>query len=214
MCASTSDSIRRREVLSRDERRQRILVASQRVFASRPYDEIAIDDIAAEAGMSKGLLYHYFSSKRDLYLETLRQELATMSQITEGQRNLHECLSALLSHFEQSPALTRMVFRAGIGSDAEVDALLATYRQRQLSLFFQRVSNAASDPLVRLGLHGWLSFFQGVCHQWLEQQTVSREQVLALVEHSLRAILSGTAQGEKRATELQDEGEREQEPGE
>src|SRR5579875_3405106 len=87
MQVSSTTSTRRREVLSRDERRLRILAASQRVFASRPYDEIAIDDLAAEAGMSKGLLYHYFPSKRDLYLETLRDELTTVSQITESQHN-------------------------------------------------------------------------------------------------------------------------------
>jgi AcrR family transcriptional regulator len=194
MRSSSTGPTKRREVLSRDARVQRIFAASQRVFASRPYDEIAIDDIAAEAGMSKGLLYHYFSSKRDLYLETLRQVLATISQITEDQRDLHACLSTLLSYFEQSPALARMVFRGGIGSDAEVEALLVAYRQRQLSLFFQRLNTAASDPLVRLGLAGWISFFQEVCLQWLEQQTISREQVLVLLEHSLRAILSSVAQ--------------------
>jgi AcrR family transcriptional regulator len=109
---------KKREVLSREERIRRILEASQRVFSSYPYDEISIDDIAAEASMSKGLLYHYFTNKRDLYLETLRSALATMSQIPEDVPDLRSCLNAFLSHFEQSPALARMVFRGGIGSDA------------------------------------------------------------------------------------------------
>ncbi len=200
-------------MLSRDERRLRILAASQRVFASRPYDEIAIDDLAAEAGMSKGLLYHYFPSKRDLYLETLRQELTTMSQITESQHNLRSCLSALLSHFEQAPGLTRMVFRGGIGSDAEVEALLVAYRQHQLGLFFQRLNATTADPLVRLGLAGWISFFQEVCLQWLEQRTIPREQILVLLEHNLRAILSSGEQQGQRAMGERDEAERWQEEG-
>lgn len=194
MHSSPTKSTKKREVLSREARIQRILAASQRVFASRPYDEISIDDIAAQAAMSKGLLYHYFASKRDLYLETLRHGLATISRITEEQRTLHACLEALLSHFEQSPGLARLVFRGGIGSDAEVEALLVEYRQRQFGLFFQRANNATSDPLVRLGLYGWINFFQGVCLQWLEQQhDIPRDQVLRLLEHSLRAIFAEAA---------------------
>jgi hypothetical protein len=48
------------------------------------------------------------------------------------------------------------------------------------------------DPLVRLALGGWISFFQEVCLQWLERRDVPREQVLALLEQSLQAILSCT----------------------
>lgn len=204
MRSSSTTPLKRWKVLSRDARVQYILEASQRVFANHLYD-----DIAAEAGMSRGLLYHYFASKRELYLAPLRQVRAIMIQITESQRDLHSCLSALLSHFEQSPTLTltRMVFRGGISSDAEVEALLAAYCQRQYSLFFQRVKQATSDPLVQLGLYGWLSFFQKVCLQWLEQQTISREQVLLLLEQSLRAILSSVAQREQQAQESREESE-------
>ena len=116
MRLSPSSITKKREVLSRDARIQSILAASQRVFSRRPYDEISIDEIAAEASMSKGLLYHYFASKRDLYLETLRSVFATMQQIPEDFHDLRGCLNAFLACFEQSPDLARMVFRGGIGS--------------------------------------------------------------------------------------------------
>ena len=69
--------------LSREARIQHILAVSQRLFSTHAYDAIAIEDIAAEVGMSKGLLYHYFASKRDLYLATLRHVLAQMLQFTD-----------------------------------------------------------------------------------------------------------------------------------
>ena len=65
----------KRERLQRDARIQRILTASQRLFSTQAYDEIAIEDLAAAAGMSKGLLYHYFASKRDLYVATVAHVL-------------------------------------------------------------------------------------------------------------------------------------------
>ncbi len=194
MCPSASATTRKRAVLSREARIQSILEASQRVFSSRPYDEISIDDIAAEAAMSKGLLYHYFASKRDLYLETLRSVFATMRQIPADFSDLHTCLNAFLSCFEQSPALARMVFRGGIGLDSEAEALLTAYRQHQFALLLQNVGNGDKDPLIQLGLRGWISFFQEVCLQWVEQREIPREQVLLLLEQSLRAILASVEQ--------------------
>lgn len=186
-------------MLSRDTRKQAILQASQRVFSSRPYDEISIDEIAAEASMSKGLLYHYFASKRDLYLETLRSVFAMISQIPENAHDLHTCLNDFLVQFEQSPALMRMVFRGGINLDAEVEALLAAFRQHQFALFVQTIGNKTPvSPLLQLGLRGWISFFLEVCLQWGEQQNIPREQVVILLEQSLRAISSLEASTETR----------------
>ncbi|GCE51375.1 hypothetical protein EI42_04074 [Thermosporothrix hazakensis] len=87
-----------------------------------------------------------------------------------------------------------MVFRGGIGSDAEAEALLTDYRQRQFTFFCQSLGSNEADPLVRLALQSWISFFQEVCLQWLEHQDIPREQILVLLEQSLRAILSCTEQ--------------------
>ena len=87
-----------------------------------------------------------------------------------------------------------MIFRGGIGSDAEADALLATYRQHQFAIFYHYVGNDSTDPLLQLGLRGWISFFQEVCLQWVEQRTIPREQVLTLLEQSVQTILASVEQ--------------------
>ena len=56
-----------------EDRRRRILDAAVRVFARRGYHGSRVGDIAAEAGVAHGLLYHYFSSK-DEVLETVFRE--------------------------------------------------------------------------------------------------------------------------------------------
>ena len=58
----------RRIRLDNDARRAQLLELGQKAFAERTYDEVSIDDIARAAGISKGLLYHYFPTKRDLYV--------------------------------------------------------------------------------------------------------------------------------------------------
>lgn len=51
-----------------EEKRQAIINAGYRVFSQNSYRHSPMSEIAAEAGISKGLLFHYFRNKRELYL--------------------------------------------------------------------------------------------------------------------------------------------------
>ena len=50
-----------------DERRRQLLDAGARLFQEQAYEEISMRDIAHAAGVSKPLIYHYFSSKTELF---------------------------------------------------------------------------------------------------------------------------------------------------
>jgi AcrR family transcriptional regulator len=194
----------KRERLQRERRIQRILAVSQRLFSTHAYDEIAIEDLAAAAGMSKGLLYHYFASKRDLYVATVAHVLRQMAHFTDLSPDLHAGLSQMLSLFELSPGLAKMVLRGGIGVDQEVEGLLATYRQQQLERISRGLgylgdfndastdASAGSHALVLLGLRGWLGLLDEVCLHWVQQPEVTREQVVRFLEQSLHAIVAAT----------------------
>ena len=58
--------------LDHDERRRQILECARRLFSERPYASVSTTELAREAGVARGLLHHYFGSKRDLYLEVVR----------------------------------------------------------------------------------------------------------------------------------------------
>src|SRR5687768_6253474 len=77
-----------RQRLQIDERRAQLLELGLRLFAERAYDDVSIDDIAEEAGISKGLLYHYFGSKRDFYVATVREAAAQLQLRTEPDMTL------------------------------------------------------------------------------------------------------------------------------
>ncbi|MFL5829210.1 MAG: TetR/AcrR family transcriptional regulator, partial [Solirubrobacteraceae bacterium] len=63
---------RRWQRLEHDERRQQILVCAKSLFSERSYASVSTTEIAREAGIARGLLNHYFGTKRDLYLEVVR----------------------------------------------------------------------------------------------------------------------------------------------
>src|SRR3984893_9951805 len=58
--------------MEHDERRDQILVCARRLFSERPYASVSTTEIAREAGIARGLLHHYFGTKRELYLEVVR----------------------------------------------------------------------------------------------------------------------------------------------
>src|SRR3569833_2865861 len=70
---ATRGQRRPRVRLDNDARRALLLLLARKAFSDRSYDEVSIDDLAREAKISKGLLYHYFPTKRDLYVAGLRE---------------------------------------------------------------------------------------------------------------------------------------------
>ncbi len=84
-----------------------ILEAASRVFAQRPFHEVLIDSIAADAGIGKGTIYRYFETKDDLYfaailhvLDTLTGALeATLCEEMTAPRRLETIATVILQHF-------------------------------------------------------------------------------------------------------------------
>ena len=63
-----------------------ILEAARKVFARRGFDGATVDEIAEAAGLAKGTVYLYFPSKREIYLEALRQGISRL--VDEIKRNV------------------------------------------------------------------------------------------------------------------------------
>jgi len=69
MLNSVSDTSRRR--LSADDRRRQLLGIGLSKLIEKPIQDLSLDEIAVEAGISRGLLFHYFPTKTDFYLECI-----------------------------------------------------------------------------------------------------------------------------------------------
>ncbi|MCR5794594.1 MAG: TetR/AcrR family transcriptional regulator [Solobacterium sp.] len=65
------------------EKKEKILVAGIREFAQKSYKDVSTDVITKECGISKGLLFHYFGSKKEYYLYCLRQSLECLTEDRE-----------------------------------------------------------------------------------------------------------------------------------
>ncbi len=102
-----------------EEKRGLILAAAVRVFARKGYHEARVGDIAEEAGVAHGLLYHYFASKEDLleavFRETWRELLERVREVEESgapaQEQLRQVAAVLLRSWRRDPDLVRVLVR-------------------------------------------------------------------------------------------------------
>jgi AcrR family transcriptional regulator len=181
--------------LSPDDRRAQLLALAIRMFTERPYDEFSMDDLAAAAGVSKGLLYHYFPSKRALYLEGLRAAAAEMMALGESDPSLpladqlEIAVSAYLTYVRDHAAAYRALLRGGIGTDPEVAAVAEEVRQQIRDRVLASSGIEHPRPKLRLAVMGWVGFVEAVSLEWLEEREQSQEEVLRLLTAALPAIL-------------------------
>lgn len=191
---------KRRIRLETDERRAQLLELARRVFTERAYDDVSIDDIAVAAGISKGLLYHYFPTKRDLYVAGLRETsgelVRTVSAAIDDSQPPAERVRAALDAYLQHVATIGNAFvalmRGGVGSDPEVADVVESTRRAFIDQFLQRSPISALfsiDPLVRLAVRGWIGMVEATSIEWVSQPTVPRAAVRDMLVENLLAVL-------------------------
>src|SRR5579884_2121864 len=78
----------RRTRLSPEQRRAQLLELGVRMLAARTLEELSIEELAAEAGISRGLLFHYFSSKQDFHRAVVAEACARLVAATEPDQAL------------------------------------------------------------------------------------------------------------------------------
>ena len=97
---------------AQEEKRRLLLDAAVRVFARKGYHAARVGDIAEEAGVAYGLLYHYFSSKeevlRTVFRETWRALIATIESVERGGDSPREQLRKVAEILIRSWRRTRI----------------------------------------------------------------------------------------------------------
>ncbi|MFO0624702.1 MAG: helix-turn-helix domain-containing protein [Polyangiales bacterium] len=182
-----------RERLDTDARRAQLLAIGLEVFARHPYDEVSIEDLAERAAISKGLLYHYFPTKRDYYAAVVREaarQLVTLTDLPEAMpptQRLLEGLSRYLSFVERHAPAYSTLLRGGIGSDPEVAAVIEETRQALLHRILRGIGEA--DVTLRLTLRGWIGFVEATSLEWLDHKALDREAMLSLWASALLRLL-------------------------
>ncbi|BDH06186.1 TetR/AcrR family transcriptional regulator [Streptomyces seoulensis] len=201
MPANQGERVRRR--LSTEERREQLLAVGARLFSESPYDDVWIERVAEIAGVSRGLLYHYFPTKRDFFAAVVERESERMLWMTAAvpgvpvREQLGAGLDAYLGYVETHAHGFRAFHRADAAGDQAVRrvyqrALAAQERQILAALAADPEFGIAFEgsPQARLAVRGWLAFTTAVCLEWLREGEPDRDQVRELCARALLGAIA------------------------
>ena len=182
------------------------------MFAEHAYDDISTDDIAALAGISKGLLYHYFRGKKHFYVEVIRaagQDLvAAMAPSPDAAPDtaMASSLIGFLSFVQSNQLLYRAVLRGGLGSDREVFDVAEQVRREAMAHVADGLGLAVEDPAIRARLYGWVGLAECLSLDWIETAHLSLPELLGILGSALANLLDPVAPEQaaiaRRATAL------------
>lgn len=182
-----------------DKRRAQLVQTGVDLLGQRPYDELSIDDIASAAGISKGLLYHYFPGKKQFVLAVLQAAIDEEIAVTEPDASLpaleqlEKSLDAFLGYVENHAAGYSALLRTRGGSDQDVQALVEHNRERMIELMLDRIELALNkpprtwreSPALKSAVQGWIFFVEGAVLRWLDRRDIKRVQLRELLKLSL-----------------------------
>ncbi|NNE20696.1 MAG: TetR/AcrR family transcriptional regulator [Myxococcales bacterium] len=186
-----------------DVRRQQLLDLGLELFGNQTYDDLSIDEIAKRAGISKGLLYHYFPSKRAYYVALVREAARQLLEETDVDRQpvgqqmdaegIRARIRAFLEYVSRRRASYAFLLRGGIGADSEVAEIVEQTRQAVLDQMSSRLARFGADttaPSTRLRLRGWLGFLEAASLDWAERQELELEEFLELLVQMAGAVFA------------------------
>jgi len=169
-----------------DARRAQLLTVGKQIFSERAYDAVSTEEIAAYAGISVGLLYHYFANKKGFYVATIRaaaDDLLAAVRFPPGlalAESAPHAVASFLDFIEANAALYTALMRGGVGADNEVHTILEEVRVTIMARVFE-AAGLTPTPSQRLQLYGWLGLVEFSALRWLTHREASRDELLGLM---------------------------------
>ena len=177
-------------------RRDEILEAANALFAERGYDEVSIEEIANSAGVTRGLVHHYFGGRKEVYiallerLGTMREEQLPPPVGRSARARLADDVSRWLDWTEQNRTIWLATIARGEDiADPDIRQVVAELVRRAVALLAARHAEIADDtPRLRYALECWTGLNRAATRRWLQDQA-TREQTHELLASTLEHVL-------------------------
>ncbi|NUR08483.1 MAG: TetR/AcrR family transcriptional regulator [Nocardioidaceae bacterium] len=199
-----SQTVSGRVRMTPDGRREQLLELGVRLLSTRSLDDLTIEMLAEEAGVSRGLLYHYFANLKDFRRAVVRKAADDLIRVTapvqhgEPLERLARSLDAYVSYVEENFEGYTSLVRGAAGGNEDLREIYEEARAALTDRIFEeaesdRVLDALSlpdTPVVRLMVRGWSSMCEEVVISWVrDPHDVSREELLTLLAAALPGVL-------------------------
>lgn len=185
-------------------RRAQLVELGLEMLSTRSLDDLAIEDIAVAAGISRGLLFHYFPSKRDYREAVVRaaatdllEHLAPDLDVPLTER-LRAGIVAYVDYVSDNRDSYVSLLRGAGGGDPVLRQVFDETRSTIAANLLDQIAqlgNAEPPARVRLAIRGWVAFGEEVVLDWLSdpESDLDRAVIADLLEQSLLTLVATAA---------------------
>ncbi len=184
--------------LSPEARRAQLLELGVQMLTSRTLDELSVEALAEQAGISRGLLFHYFKNKQEFHRAVVQQAADDLLETTAPDFAL-DPLPRLTQSLEHYVDYVRVNYHAYIslvrGAASGDEALREIFDRTRAELTSRITDNVAvfglSDgPAVRLLARGWSAMVEEAVLAWVPDPQISEPELLRVLTAALPAVLA------------------------
>ena len=196
---TTTTSNKGRTRLTPDQRRTQLIELGVSLLATRSLDELTIDVLAEEAGISRGLLYHYFGNKQDFREAVVRRAVGDLVEQTappEGGEPLERLLASVAAYVDYVVANYQGYVSMVRGAAGGNETLRQVYEETRAALTDRIFTEDAQGeiipdtPAARLMVRGWSAMGEEMVLTWVaDPRGVTRDQLLEALAASLPALV-------------------------
>ena len=183
-----------------EERRQQLIGVALELFARRSPDEVSIDEIAAAAGISRPLVYHYFPGKLSLYEAALQRASDDLAArfVEPHEGPLGARLLRVMRRFfdfvdEHGPGFAALMRGGPAVGSSTTNALIDSVRQNAYEQILSHLG--VTDPPARLELvvRSWISLAESTALIWLDGRRIPRQELEVQLVHDFAALTAVSA---------------------
>lgn len=209
--------------LSRADRMEQTLAVAHVRFAARGFAAVTMDDIAAEVGVTKPLLYNYFGNKERLYVACMERAgdalFATIEETVRPSANpgdlLSDGLRAFFAFLDADRAAWAVLFDESLPQSGVLADRVADYRGWVLevvadSLLAQlppRRREAASTEVEALSI-ALMGAAEALARWWLRTEAVTAQEAAELLITTIEPGLRARSAPATRASKSKSKGDR------
>ncbi|MGV9617079.1 TetR/AcrR family transcriptional regulator [Nocardia xishanensis] len=187
----------KRTRLTPDERRQQLLTLGAKMLGERTIEELSVSEIAAQAGISRGLLFHYFPTKQDFQLEVVRHANAELLERVAPDRSLslfdmlRDSIERYVDYVSENRSSYLALLRGPTSVSPDLLPLVDETRDAIVGLILAEAPtpvDPAAHPRLMLGMRGWIAFVEETTLTWLRTEPIAREELIDLLVESLLTL--------------------------
>ncbi len=185
--------------LKPEERRAQLIALGVELVGASSFDAVSVDDVAAAAGISRSLLFHYFPTRADFLVAVAEAAAEELFEATAPDpsvppdEQLRAGLSTFLDYIEARREAYLSLVRGAAGGEAGLQAVFDRTRDRITERVIDGMSellpaDTLRDPRLRMAVRGWVAFNEEVAQVWLSGEPIGRDELLELMANSLAAL--------------------------